>query len=133
MARVLRRWSGMTQGTVLVVEDDVSIRELIAEILRGEGYAVTEAADGLDALRACDRERPALVLLDMRMPRLDGWSFASALRHRQVNVPVIVMTAEHNARDWAEEIDADGYLAKPFDLDDVVRTVARHAKRPRLN
>lgn len=123
----------MPEGTILVVEDDASIRELVAEILRGEGYSVTEAADGLDALRACERERPALVLLDMRMPRLDGWSFALALRHRQLEVPVIVMSAARNARDWAEEIEADGYLAKPFDLDDVVRTVARHARRPRLN
>jgi CheY-like chemotaxis protein len=63
-----------------------------------------------------ERTRPSLVLLDMRMPVLDGWGFAAALKARGVTLPILVMTAAQNARAWAEEIGAQGVVAKPFEV-----------------
>lgn len=68
---------------------------------------------------------PALVLLDMRMPRLDGWGFARALRERGRTPPIVVMTAARDARRWADEIGARGYLAKPFELGELLEAVRR--------
>ncbi len=115
----------MTAPTILVVDDDPSIRGLVAEMLDLEGYPVHTAANGAEALAAVEQEQPALVLLDMRMPVMDGWAFARETRRRGLALSILVMTAAQNARRWADEISADGYLAKPFDLDDLLRTVGR--------
>jgi two-component system chemotaxis response regulator CheY len=110
---------------ILVVDDDPSIRTTISEILMMEGYPVETAADGAEALQVVERAQPALVLLDMRMPVMDGWGFARALRDRGMHLPILVMTAAQNARRWAEEIGAEGYLAKPFELLDLLNAVER--------
>jgi len=82
------------EGPVLVVEDDPDLRALEAELLSSAGYRVTTAADGLEALDRVEEERPALVLLDMRMPRMDGWKFAAAFRERYGDAcPIVVVTA----------------------------------------
>ena len=103
---------------------------LVQEILALEGYPVMAAANGAEALRSIEQARPALVLLDMRMPVLDGWGFADALKARGLAVPVLVMTAAQDARRWAAEIAADGYIAKPFGLLDLLRAVARFVPPP---
>ncbi|MGH2543047.1 MAG: response regulator, partial [Ardenticatenaceae bacterium] len=82
----------------------------------------------LERLRA---SRPALVLLDMRMPVLDGWSFTSILAEQGVDLPIVVMTAAQDARRWAHEIGAAGFLAKPFDLTELLDVVARLWRRGR--
>ena len=110
---------------ILVVDDDAAIRAAISEILEMEGYPVITADDGAAALRQIEQRPPALMLLDMRMPGLNGWDVASALQQRGVVVPTLVMTAAQDARRWAEQIGADGYLAKPFDLDDLLATIER--------
>ena len=115
----------MADRPILVVDDDASIRQTVREILDFEGYAVETAADGLEALRAVERGEPSLVLLDMRMPELDGWGFARAIRERGIQLPILVMTAAENARSWANEIGADGYVAKPFELDELLAAVER--------
>ncbi len=112
-------------GPVLVVDDDPSILAVVSETLQLEGYPVETASNGLEALRAVERVRPSLVLLDMRMPIMDGWSFARELRRHGVRVPIVVMTAAQSAECWAEEIDAAGYLAKPFELVDLLMAVER--------
>jgi two-component system, chemotaxis family, chemotaxis protein CheY len=101
---------------VLVVDDDLSIRLTVSEFLEDEGYQVTTASNGRDALAIIEQERPTLVLLDMRMPIMDGWGFARELRSREINIRLVVMTAARDARSWAEEIGATAYVAKPFDL-----------------
>jgi CheY-like chemotaxis protein len=117
---------------ILVVDDEETIREVVADALQLEGYPVATASNGLEALRLFDREHPSLILLDMRMPILDGWAFAKELRRRGTAVPIVVITAAQNARRWAEEIGAAAYLAKPFDLDDLIRIVERLClERPR--
>jgi CheY-like chemotaxis protein len=109
-----------------VVEDDASILDVVRTALESEGYDVCTATNGKEGLDRLIQCRPSLVLLDMRMPILDGWEFARELKRRSIDVPVVVMTAAQNARRWAEEIEADAYLSKPFDLDDLLETVARH-------
>jgi two-component system chemotaxis response regulator CheY len=120
----------VSTGPILVVDDDPSIREVVAQILDFEGYPVQTATDGAQALDAVADARPSLVLLDMRMPVLDGWGFAHALRARGVHLPIVVMTAAQDARRWAEEIGAAGYLAKPFELPDLLAVVERHGPSP---
>ncbi|HEX5504211.1 MAG TPA: response regulator [Thermomicrobiales bacterium] len=114
---------------ILVVDDDPSIVATIQDILALEGYPVLTAGNGADALALAERVRPGLVLLDMRMPVLDGWGFARELRARGIAVPILVMTAAQNARRWAAEIEADGYVAKPFDLFELLDAVQR-LRRP---
>jgi two-component system, chemotaxis family, chemotaxis protein CheY len=115
----------MPERPILIVDDDPAIRATVAEILISEGYTVTTAINGADGLQVLDRSDPALVLLDMRMPILDGWGFARALQSRGIQTPILVMTAAQDARRWAQEIDAQGYVAKPFDLLDLLNAVER--------
>ena len=111
---------------VLVVDDDPLIRTSISEILDLEGYPVATAANGAEALESVERSRPSLVLLDMRMPVMDGWGFAGALGERGIQLPILVMTAAQSAETWAHEVGADGFLAKPFELVDLLDAVERH-------
>jgi two-component system response regulator MprA len=111
--------------TVLVVDDDTSILDTVSAILTGEGYEVVSAASGQEALDAVAKKHPAVILLDMRMPIMDGWAVARALRGQGINVPIVVMTAADSAKRWADEVGADGYLAKPFGLDELLAAVER--------
>lgn len=115
----------MAERPILVVDDDPGILSAVSDALSGEGYAVETAINGAAALDKLDTVSPGLILLDMRMPVMDGWKFASALRSRGLSVPILVMTAAANAAGWAREIEADGYLAKPFDVGDLLAQVAR--------
>src|SRR5690349_12124864 len=110
---------------ILVIDDDPSIRETVAEVLADEGYDVRTVTNGAEGLSAIERELPALVLLDMRMPVLDGWGFARTLDERGIRVPIVVMTAAQEARQWAREIGAGWSLAKPFDLLELLETIER--------
>ena len=108
---------------VLVVDDDDAIRDTVAEVLASEGYLVLTAANGAEALNLVEAQRPDLVLLDMRMPVLDGWGFVAGLNERGIRLKVLVLTATQDARRWAGEIGADGWIAKPFDLDELLSAV----------
>ncbi len=121
------------KGTVLVVDDDTSILDTVSAILTSEGYDVVSAASGEEALEAIARERPLVILLDMRMPVMDGWAVARALRGQGIAVPIVVMTAAESAKRWADEVGAEGYLAKPFGLDELLTTVARFRGRGGLS
>ncbi len=114
------------ERTVLVVEDDPDLLALLAVILSEAGYPVMTAGDGLEALERVAERLPGLVLLDMRMPRMNGWEFAREFRSRHGHAaPIVVVTAAENARLRAEEIGAEGWLEKPFELDQVMSAVAR--------
>jgi two-component system, chemotaxis family, chemotaxis protein CheY len=117
----------MTEGPILVVDDDPTILATVADALDLEGYPVVTAANGAEALAALESEasRASLVLLDMRMPVLDGWGFMRAIRERGLSLSVVVMTAAADARRWAREIGAHGVLAKPFELDELIAAVQR--------
>jgi two-component system, chemotaxis family, chemotaxis protein CheY len=113
---------------ILVVDDDDVIAMTVAALLSEEGYAVVTAANGEEALERVARERPCLILLDMKMPVMDGWSFAAAYRRLPgPHAPILMMTAARDAHSRAAEIFADGYVDKPFDIDDLLARVAAHA------
>jgi CheY-like chemotaxis protein len=124
-----RTHGAVRHETVLVVDDDTSILDTVSAILSGEGYDVVSAASGQEALDAVARKQPLLILLDMRMPIMDGWAVARALRGQGNNVPIVVMTAAESAKRWADEVGAEGYLAKPFGLDELLATVDRFRAR----
>jgi CheY-like chemotaxis protein len=113
---------------VLVVDDDESLREIIADTLRDEGYRLATARDGLEALDQVAADPPALILLDWMMPRLGGEAFATELRqrHPELDVPIVVMTAGGVAHERAASIGAEGFINKPFELAVLLDQVARH-------
>lgn len=116
---------------VLVVEDDGDLLALMETVILDAGWPVRTAANGRAALERVAEAMPALVLLDMRMPVMDGWEFAAAFRERYGRAaPIVVVTAAENARARAEEIGAEGWLAKPFDLEEVIGAIARHLGPP---
>ena len=113
----------------LIVDDDHDIAEMVRLALTDEGYEVVLAANGSEALDAAGDEPFDVILLDMRMPVMDGWTFAQEYRNRPgPRVPVIVVTAARDAAARAAEIDADDFLAKPFSLDELFATIERHIK-----
>jgi CheY-like chemotaxis protein len=111
---------------VLVVEDDADLLGLMEMVLTEEGHTVRTAADGRQALERVAEEMPGVILLDMRMPVMNGWEFAREFRARYGRAaPIVVVTAAENAQARAAEIGAEAWLAKPFDIDDVLLLVAR--------
>jgi two-component system response regulator MprA len=112
---------------ILVVDDDPGIQELLELALKGEGYRVTVAADGIDALRAIEAHRPDLIVLDLMMPRMDGLRFSVELKRRDLrdDIPILVLTAATMGRDQANEIEAESYVDKPFNLPHFLNEVAR--------
>jgi CheY-like chemotaxis protein len=117
-------------NSVLVIEDDPDMRGLLVLMLEDQGHHVQSAADGrrgLEALRGC---QPDLILLDMKMPEMDGWEFARRYRAEHSDPsPIVVMTAAEDPRKRAEEIGAAGWLGKPVELDVLYRTVKELAQR----
>ncbi len=118
------------RSSVLVVDDDPAILATVHDILASEGWDVTAVETGAEAVARVRERRPALVLLDMRMPGMDGWAVARAVHADAPGLPIVVMTAAENAAAWAAEVAADAYLAKPFQLDDLLRVVERFRGGP---
>jgi DNA-binding response OmpR family regulator len=119
---------------VLVVDDDDVIRQLICLNLELEGFEVYQAADGLDALEKVREVDPAVVTLDIMMPRLDGWDAAARLRSDPAtsHVRVVLLSARAQEADLkrGSRLGGDFYLTKPFDPDELVAVVRRLAETP---
>jgi CheY-like chemotaxis protein len=114
-------------GTVFIVEDDLDTREMLEHFLETEGYAVETASNGKIALeRLTGGARPAVILLDLMMPVMDGWQFRRAqVRDSSLaGIPVIVVSAAGGER--AKQIDADDYLSKPVNLDELLAHVTHY-------
>ncbi len=119
----------MDQRPILVVDDDDIILSSVEFLLMDEGYDVVVAKNGQEALELSEQHRPRLILLDMKMPVMDGWEFVAAYRQTPgPHAPILVMTAAHNSASRAAEIGADCYIAKPFDVDLLVELVRKHAE-----
>ena len=93
--------------------------------LESVGYPVIKAENGAEAMCCIDREKPRLIVLDMHMPLMAGRDLAAYARNRGCDAPILVMTASIEAQQAADAIDADGYIAKPFELSDLISTVDR--------
>lgn len=121
---------GPDRRPILVVEDDEVILSTLEFLLAEEGYAVILAPNGKAALEQAARHPPCLILLDMKMPVMDGWAFATAYRQSPgPHAPILVMTAAQDSRSRADEIAAAGVIAKPFDIDHLLALVRRFALR----
>jgi CheY-like chemotaxis protein len=118
--------------TVLIVEDDYDIRQVLTEILEEEGYAVLGAANGLEALELLHKRAdiPKLILLDLMMPVMSGWQFVAEQRadSRLANIPIVVVSADGNLQQKATSLKADGYLRKPIEIDAVLQVVERYCR-----
>ena len=112
-------------ASVLVIEDDSGIGESLVELLEGEGYRVQWARDGLEGLQQLHAGLPDLILLDLLMPRMDGFQFRAAQKSDPTcaAVPVIVLSAHASA----DQVDAVAFVQKPFDIPQLLDTVQRHA------
>ena len=111
------------------MDDDLDIAELVRLALTDEGHEVVIASDGSTALEQALATPFDLILLDMRMPVMDGWEFARAYQATpEPRAPVIVVTATRDAAERATEINADGHLSKPFGLEELLALVDRHAR-----
>ncbi len=115
---------------VVVADDDAGVRELVESALTCEGYHVLPAANGREALIYVVTQAPALVLSDVQMPVMDGWQLLTHLRRSGLSVAVVVMSAGADVRAAAVQHDADGYLVKPFGLDELLETVERFVPDP---
>src|SRR5581483_2801952 len=115
---------------VLVVDDDEVIRGFLREALEDDGYDVEVAGDGREALAVVDRWRPDLILLDLMMPEMDGWTFRAELRRHPdlAEIPVIVLSAVRDLGARAAALEAAALVAKPFDLDRLLETIGRVAR-----
>ena len=110
---------------VLVVDDDPDMRRAINEVLVDQGFTVDVAGDGQQALDRVGTEAPSLVILDITLPIVDGYGVADELRQRFGVLPILAITGDGRAPQKAQRVGAYAYLRKPFELDDLLRMVAR--------
>ncbi len=119
----------MSTQTVMVVEDDKSISALLTKALQNDGLRVVTAMDGEAALVVCVEERPDVILLDVNLPKLDGFSVAKRLKgvDSLKNIPIIFLTAKDRPSDMILGIQAGAkhYLTKPFNIEDLLGKVRK--------
>ena len=111
--------AGPEAPMLLVVDDEPEINKLVARIFEKRGYRVTSALDGAEALAAVKRDRPDLIMLDLNLPKIDGWEVCRQLKSDPATreIPIIMLTAAHANVDDAQiglGLGADEYVAKPF-------------------
>jgi CheY-like chemotaxis protein len=112
---------------VLVVDDDDETRAAEHAVLNEGGFRVVEARDGAEALWFMQHDPPAVVVLDVQMPGVDGPAFAQELRMGLKHVPLVILTGARDPRHEADRCNAEAYLAKPFDSRELVQVVRRFA------
>jgi CheY-like chemotaxis protein len=113
--------------TILIVDDDHGLRATLSAVLEDEGYTVVTAFDGRDALEKIEAAPPALMLLDIGMPRMDGYELVEELERRglRTRIPVLVVTADGRAEEKARRVGAQGWVAKPFTIEGLTAQVSR--------
>ena len=118
-------------NTILVVDDDMYIRELVTALLRSEGYVICEAANGREALGKLGTEKIDLCVLDIMMPHMDGFEFCKAARKYYENLPVLMLTAKNDVSQKVKGFDSgcDDYLTKPFEGAELIVRVRALLKR----
>ena len=120
--------------SILVMEDDVNIQELIVEFLKAEGYDVDYASDGLEGIQLFKKKEYDLVLLDIMMPNLDGYSVCKMIRQTS-NVLIIFLTALNEESNQLKgfELECDDYITKPFSFNLLIQRVKAVLRRGRIN
>ena len=114
--------TGDSGAKVLIAEDDRSVRQSLQRALRYEGYEISLAVDGAEALEAVKDDRPDALVLDIMMPHVDGLSVCRRIRAKGDDLPILMLTAKHEVSDRVAGLDAgaDDYLVKPFALEELL-------------
>ena len=117
--------------TILVVDDEAGVRDLLCDALRIAGYAAEEASDGAEALRIWKSKPIDLCIVDVNMPTMDGFEFVEAVRRQNATAPVLLLSARDSASDVARglRVGADDYVRKPFGLEELMLRVAAILRR----
>jgi DNA-binding response OmpR family regulator len=116
---------------VLVIEDELAMRTALKDILDSEGYRTCTAADGQAGLELAIEEKPDLILLDVMLPKLDGFALCAELRRLEISTPVLMLTAKGQVQDRVAGLDsgADDYLVKPFSTAELLARVRALLRR----
>ena len=119
-----------TQPTILVVDDEPTVREVIRRYLERDGFSVREAADGQTALTEIESGQPDLIILDLMLPGVDGLAITRQIRQKQTT-PIIMLTAkgEPSDRIYGLDLGADDYMAKPFSPQELVSRIRAVLRR----
>lgn len=123
--------SGSSPHLILVVEDDEAVRQTTADVLEDAGYTVRTVEDGGSVFEAVAARRPALILLDLSLPVLDGWQVLEQLQAQGNAPPVVMMTAHSHMAGRALEAGAAAAILKPFNIDELISVVHRVLETPR--
>ena len=119
---------------IMIVEDDQNQRKLMATVLEQYGYNVIQAVDGIDALDVLDKKHIDLIILDIMMPRMDGFEFTETLRQSGCNLPILMVTAKQSPVDKRKGfiIGTDDYMTKPVDEEEMVLRVGALLRRSKI-
>ena len=119
---------------ILVVEDDKNVRRLMATVLTRYGYEPILACDGVEALELMDRKHVDLIILDVMMPRMDGYEFTNTLRTGGCNIPILMVTARETQNDKKRGfiVGADDYMTKPVDEEEMILRIAALLRRAQI-
>lgn len=119
---------------IMIVEDDANQRKLMSAVLEQYGYNVIQAADGIDALDQLDKKHVDLMILDIMMPRMDGFELTEALRQSGCNIPILMVTAKQSPVDKRKGfiIGTDDYMTKPVDEEEMVLRVGALLRRSKI-
>ena len=122
-----------SKGTILYVEDNVDNRTLVRRVLLSEDYELIEAVNAIEALRVLENTKPDLILMDINMPDMDGYTLTAKIKTTPgfERVPILAITANVMRGDKEKTLEAgcDGYIQKPLDIDQLVREVERFLAR----
>jgi two-component system cell cycle response regulator DivK len=122
-----------TKGTILYIEDNPDNRLLVKRILLAEDYSLLEAKDAFDALNVLQNEKPDLILMDINMPDMDGYTLTAKIKTMPgfERIPILALTANVMRGDKEKTLEAgcDGYIQKPIDIDQFAREIARFMMR----
>ena len=123
------------QERILVVDDEASIRRILETRLKMVGYEVITAADGEEALEAFQKHNPDLIILDVMMPKMDGYEMVAALRQMHTNIPILLITAKDSFLDLQKGFltGADDYMTKPININEMVLRVQALLRRSQMN
>ena len=118
---------------ILIVDDEAKIREMIAKYAKHEGFETDQASDGMEAVEKCETKKYDLVVMDIMMPNLDGFSAVKEIRRSQPNLPFIMLSALGEAYDGVNGVDlsADDYVVKPFSSKELMMRIHAILKRVR--
>lgn len=119
---------------ILIVEDDINLCKLISAALKQNGYRPLMAADGVQALKALDREQVDLIIADIMMPNMDGFELTAALRQAKYEMPILIVTAKENFADKQRgfSLGADDYMVKPIDIGELILRVGALLRRAQI-